>query len=117
MKRDDDYIRSLLAEIESSDEAELNGFTDEDELKGPDRRHFHFLLMADAGLVRHNGNGYYRLTNQGHDYLAAIKDDGIWSQTKSAVAETGGSASLEILKQLATGFIKKKISQHTGIEL
>ena len=56
-----------------------------------------------------------RITFAGHDYLDSIRDDGIWNKTKQAVAETGGSATLEIIKSLATGFLKKKIEQHTGI--
>ena len=59
----------------------------------------------------------FRMTNQGHDYLDAIRDNGIWTKTKAAVAETGGSATLEIVKALALGFLKKKIETHTGIQL
>lgn len=74
--------------------------------------------MDDLGLVsldtRHH---WYRMTASGHDYLDAIRDEGIWKRTTAAVTETGGSASVEILKALATGFLKKKISRHTGIEL
>jgi DNA-binding PadR family transcriptional regulator len=81
------------------------------------RRHYHFMLLEDAGLVRETGSGYYRLTAQGHDFLDAIRDEGIWARTKDAVQKTGGNVTLEILKTLATALLKKKVSQHTGIEL
>lgn len=59
----------------------------------------------------------FRLTSQGHDYLDAIRDQGIWAKTKDVVAKTGGSATLEIVKALATGLLKKQISERTGIDL
>jgi len=57
------------------------------------------------------------MTSQGHDYLDAIRNDGIWQRTKEAVAETGGSAALEIIKAVALGLVKQKLEKHTGIEL
>ena len=96
---------------------------------------YHIELLADAGFVLKSGERIdppgrggttlqgrriiksfaLRVTNSGHDYLNAIRDEGIWNKTKQAVAETGGSATLEIIKSLATCFLKKKIEQHTGI--
>jgi len=58
-----------------------------------------------------------RITFAGHDYLDAVRSESIWQETKNAVAETGGNATLEILKALAVGFLKKKISQQTGVDL
>ena len=80
---------------------------------------YHLILMQDAGLIegREVNIGLFRITNSGHDYLDAIRDSGIWSKTKQVVAETGGSASLDIVKSLAIGFLKTKIEKHTGIAL
>lgn len=77
----------------------------------------HIYLLTDAGLMIQVGHSSYRLTNEGHDYLESIRDEGIWSKTKKAVAETGGNATLEIIKDLAIGFLKKQISDRTGIDL
>ena len=63
------------------------------------------------------GEGTYRLSNQGHDFIEAIRDKGIWEKTKKAVTETGGNATLEMVKIIASGFLKEKLSKHTGIEL
>ena len=73
--------------------------------------------MSDEGLVAEVSDGTFRLTSAGHDYLGAIRSEGIWQETKSVVAETGGSATLEIMKQLAIGFLKKKLEEHTDIKL
>ena len=81
------------------------------------KERYHLELAGDFGLVTAVGRGTFRLTAQGHDYLDAIRDEGIWQTTKNAVAETGGNATLEIVKTLAVGLLKKKISQHTGIDL
>lgn len=77
----------------------------------------HVLLLVDAGLVAEIDESTFRLTAQGHGYLDAIRDEGIWNKTKQAVAETGGSATLDIIKSLAVGFLKTKIEKHTGITL
>jgi len=78
---------------------------------------YHLELAGDFGFVTAVGRGTFRLTAQGHDYLDAIRDEGIWEKTKVVVSETGGNATLEIMKALAIGFLKKKISQHTDIDL
>jgi hypothetical protein len=136
VKRDLSLIREILLDCEKSEDRwftigiledrqqweELN--TDYEELHLA-----HFDLMVDASLIRkhnavHPGLGgpeiaevMFEITWAGFDYLDAVRDDGIWEKTKSAVAETGGSASLELVKSLATGFLKKKIAQHTGIDI
>ena len=80
---------------------------------------YHLKLMLDAGLIdgRDVSIGLFRLTSSGHDYLYAVRDSGIWSKTKQAVAETGGSATLDIIKSLGIEFLKTKIEKHTGIAL
>lgn len=117
MKRDEDLLRRILFKFEDADDWV---FVLREHLNMPaDERRFqyHVKLAADAGLVASVGKSTYRLTNSGHDFLDAIRDEGIWEKTKRQVAETGGNATLDILKQLATGALKKKISEHTGIEL
>ena len=117
MKRDDEIIRRMLFEFESSEDfiifdSVTDGSTDEER-----KKFYHLQLMKDSGFVTHLGQHTARLTSEGHDFLEAIRDEGIWKQTKSAISETGGSVTLEIFKTLATGFLKKKIEKHTGIEL
>ncbi|MDP2064005.1 MAG: DUF2513 domain-containing protein [Phaeovulum sp.] len=122
MKRDDDLIRKLLFEFESSDEWQFPISKISGEPPERNSRQYHIHLLCDLGyLVCFTGGiaeaGVFRMTSQGHDFLDAVRDDGIWSRTKDAVRDTGGSATVEIVKALAMGFLKKKISQHTGIEL
>jgi len=82
------------------------------------KKHYHAKLLCDAGFFCSiNKEGLYRITNQGHDYIDAIRDDGIWQKTKKAVAETGGSATLEIIKSVAMAFAKEEIRKHTGLDI
>ena len=113
MNRDLDYVREILLELEAEgDHAQKIMLLD---TSAKERNHI--LIMTDAGLLIKQSKYGYRISWQGYEYLDAVRDEGIWNQTKNAVAETGGSVSLEIAKALATGFLKKKLSQHTGIEL
>ena len=117
MKRNKDLLRDVLFEFEGEKDwlillPETAGMGESEWTKVG-----HVRLLCDAGFVAQVGNGTYRLTNSGHDYLDAIRDDGIWEKTKAAVAETGGSAGLDLVKKVATAFVKKKIEDHTGLEL
>ncbi|MDJ0993118.1 MAG: DUF2513 domain-containing protein [Dinoroseobacter sp.] len=117
MQRDDDYIRSLLFEfVEQEDWLIL--VTDTLSSNKEDRkRRYHVLLLCDAGLMTQVGNSTFRLTSQGHDFVSALQDEGIWQKTKDAVAKTGGNATITIIQQLAVGYLKKKIETQTGVEL
>ena len=80
---------------------------------------YQLYLMQGAGLIEGEAckDGFFYVTNQGQDYYDAIRSDSVWEKTKASVAETGGNATLDIVKQLAVGYLKKMISEKTGIEL
>lgn len=63
-----------------------------------------------------NGFMFKRLTWEGHDFVDAVRDNDIWKKTRQG-ANAAGGFSVDLLKDLAKGFIKKKISEHTGIEI
>ena len=117
MKRDDDYLRQLLFEIEK-DPDRIVMFPQFISMPEEDiKRLYHAELLSDSGFLARISQYGFRLTNQGHDYIAAIRDEGVWAQTKRTVSETGGSATLDIIKQIAIAFLKKKISDQTGIDI
>ena len=123
-KRDFERIREILLHLENHDSDDGYVWTRNDPFYRQSDN-YQFTLMVQAGFI--TGTDYLsmagivpdrvQITFNGHDYLNAIRDEGIWSRTKTAVAETGGSATLELLKNIATGFVKKKLSQHTGLDL
>ena len=115
MKRDNDYIRQLLLEMEESEDFRFDVIdgASEDEI---DKRLYHMKLLTDAGLATNVGKYAHRLTNGAHDFLDAMRDEGIWKKTKEAVADSGGNATLDIIKQIAVAFLKKQIRERTDLE-
>ena len=119
MKRDNEYLRELLFRIESDKKhiylIRLAMPMSEEEQK----EHHHLLLLCDDGYLKQidGTKSAFRLTAQGHDFIEAVRDDGIWEKTKRAVAESGGSATFEMVKSIAMGFLKKKLSEHADINL
>jgi hypothetical protein len=114
MKRDDDYIRALLFEAETSDQpfilAPLMMAPDPDDLK----RHMHAKWLGDAGFFEEGKPGVFRITNRGHDYLATIRDEGIWRKTKDA-AEGLGGVTLGLMKDIALAYLKQEASERLGL--
>ena len=116
MKRDDELIRELLFELE--DEENWQVFVSRKLKPSPEeqKRLGHMLLLQDAGLVSHAGEGAFRLTNSGHDYLAAIRNDTIWEKTKAGADKVGG-VSLSVLKDIAIAYVKKEIAERLGLDI
>ena len=81
------------------------------------KKWYHVQLLCDDGYLCKINDMGYRLTSQGHEFIESVRDEGIWNETKKLVVETGGNATIEIIKKLALGLLKKKISEHAGIEL
>lgn len=126
MKRDMDFVRDILLRVEhdenlSSDQLMPHdiGWSAEDNLVD------HLIMLIDevgliSGIEAHSSSGHswlnLRLTWQGHEYLDDIRDPDIWRQTKEGVNQVGGF-SLDVLRALAKGLVKKNIEKHTGVEI
>ncbi|MBR9652197.1 DUF2513 domain-containing protein [Thalassovita aquimarina] len=117
MKRDDDLIRALLFNYEEADDwlLMMPGYT-KDASEEERRERYHVLLLSDEGFVTEVGNGTFRLTAQGHDYINAIRSDDVWEKTKDGAAKIGG-ATLGIMKDLAVAYIRQEAAEKLGIEL
>ena len=133
MKRDMDLIRDLLLKIEDGQRsfdlltpevAEILGESGEGRLprEQAELLEYHLNLLDYAGLitiqVTLSGAVWQigQITWAGHDFLDTIRDPAIWRETKAGAKQAGGF-SLDLLKALAKGLIKKKIEQHTGVDL
>lgn len=127
MKRDMDLVRDLLLAIEShptlADGSQVLVVDTPERLGLPDRSleeiHYHLEMMIKKGLVEGELNLMEMvsgLTWEGHDFLDSIRDPAIWQATKDGAKKAGGF-SLELLGALAKGLIKKKIEEHTGVQL
>lgn len=108
MQRDMELARGILLAVEAH--GKPVGWV---KLSVPDRSEeevsYHVELLQEAGLIEAEEMSSLasyewlpkRLTWDGHEFLDAIRNDTIWSQTKSVVAEKGGSIPFELLKELA----------------
>lgn len=115
MRRDDDFIRALLLEAKASDETCIIALLTLNASSEDKKRYVHAQWLTDAGFFAPaGGKGTYRITNQGHDYLAAIRDDGVWAKTKAAAAKVGGGAggvALGLMKEIATGYVREELKR------
>lgn len=79
-------------------------------------------MIREAGLVETGGVkpsvgiGFRRLSWAGHDFLESIRSPEVWAKTKAGALAAGGF-TVELLGDLAKGFIKKQIEDRTGIKL
>ena len=132
MKRDMDFIRDLLLRIDDGEThfqlidqscAEAIGLEIDTRITREEcaRFQYHIYLLNDAGFIDSftyaDGSVHVKaITWAGHDFLDSIRDDVIWLRTKEA-AKAVGSFSIETLKGLAKGFLRKKTEELTGIKL
>lgn len=119
MKRDMDRIRSLLFETESVDD-----FFSLDRSRDDSDR-YNGQLLVEAGLldgVCHPGTScdqsmapprvtVKRLTWEGHEFLDDIRQQEIWNRIKSDFKDASFSTIVNVGKQLAASYAKKKVER------
>jgi hypothetical protein len=119
MKRDMDLVRKILMACNDYEHGraparlEIDGYSEEE-------IGYHAHFMAEAGLVRatditHSGSAspqahIVSLMWEGHDFLEASRNEGLWAKAKQAAGSTGGmvlGVLKSILIDLATQAAKK----------
>ena len=133
LERDLDCVRDLLLRMEAGEATfctissataqalmiELESEVSDEEAQ---KLAYHLDLLEQGELItigfRSGGGDVHvdALTWKGHDFLDGVRDNEIWAKTKAG-AKTVGGISFELLGELAKGFAKKKILDHTGIEI
>jgi Hypothetical protein (DUF2513) len=128
MKRDMDLIRELLLKFESwpMERGDVVHVTPEDTEfsalgHSAQEIEYHVNLLLEAGMIdsptQSNVGIYFRgISWQGHDFLDSVRDPKIWERTKRG-AEAAGGFTIDLLKDLATGFVRKQIEERTGVKL
>ena len=94
MKREMDLIRDILFALEAN--PDLNGRSLR---RGPANRFFDREGISDDDVASEN-----------------LGEDQDWEKTKKG-AEAAGGFTMDLLKDLAKGFIKKQIEERTGVKL
>lgn len=127
MKRDFDYVRKLLLDIEGGQtEFETIEPDDEEEQGDSDREDkerlgYHLHIMSQAGLIDVMSvtfGGYYLrgLTWEGHDFLDTIRDPEVWRKTKEGAGKVGG-LTFGLVKDLGTAYLKHVAKERLGLDL
>ena len=126
MERDDELVRKIVIKVaaeghdpfESIEPFDIEGYDDA-------AVSYHVWLLQDAGFLTaldlpNIENGTYFvpkvLTHSGQEFLAAIRDQEIWSQTK-ALAKQGGAGTLQFIWKIAQEVGKAEFKKRTGIDL
>ena len=125
MKRDLNLFRTILLEIEKMPAGEdwvLNRDSSNLYINDSEEKNIleHLILMQDARLitkaVSKGGDGFYELcpcnlTNEGHDFLDAVRSSSVWEKIKATVLDKGISYSIESIIFLAKKFAKEQLAE------
>jgi DNA-binding transcriptional ArsR family regulator len=112
MTRDMDLVRKLLMYFDAKpnpghiEKPEIDGYDDSTVQN-------HLILLFDAGLLRAEPVRSstsdriikvipFDLTWQGHEFLAKIREEGIWRRVKATIGEKGIPMSIEMVSTVAT---------------
>ncbi|WP_267428063.1 DUF2513 domain-containing protein [Methylobacterium sp. GC_Met_2] len=124
MKRDMDFIRTVLLDVEAEKMQarydELIGKEDEENGLQLDKLRYHCKIIADAGFVNcindmSLGQVPIDLTWSGCDFVDTIRDDDVWRKTKSGASKAAG-AGFGFIVELAKGYAKAEL-QKLGLPL
>jgi DNA-binding transcriptional ArsR family regulator len=115
MKRDMDLARAILFDVEKrgaiSGVLEISVAEDYQ----PEEIEYHIMLLAEAGLIKAREPQSQamhwrpiRLTWEGHEFLDAARDPGIWAHAQGAAATVGG-VGFQLLMPLLIEFAKGQL--------
>lgn len=88
----------------------------------PEEVAYHLELILESGFLVTHGvmmSGeilFDRLSVAGHDFVDSVRSPEVWAKTKKG-AEAAGGFTVDLLKDLAKGFIKKQVEEFTGVKL
>ena len=115
MKRDLDLVRKLLIFFE---EKPGPGVIQDVHIEGYDdiMVMYHLNLMYDAGLLNCEAECSsstpsrvirvhpFDLTWEGHEFLAKVRNEGVWQRIKTTLGAKGGSLAFSVVNELATKY-------------
>lgn len=124
MTRDFELVRKLLVFFDERQDLQailvpqVEGDYSENQIK------YHVLLLYQAGLLDGEPEKSktsdrvirvhaMQLTWQGHEFLAAIRAQGVWQRVRTAITTTGGAMTLDLVKDLAVKYAKEQLGLPT----
>ena len=120
MKRDLDLCRRILLWVEEQEHGfvgrspEVEGVTDEE-------IGFHVHLLGEAGLLKTTDRTFLEsrspqaiplyMTWAGYEFLAAAKDESLWSKARAKVLKPAGGVAFDVLLE----WLKSEAKSRLGI--
>lgn len=74
------------------------------------------VIFHDIVIISTGKRTVKEITWTGHDFLDSVRDPEIWNQTKEGAQKVGGF-TVDVLIAIAKGLVKKKLKDHTGIDV
>lgn len=119
MKRNPDLIRDILEYIEENHNGINYIQSNHIKLDGVNLAEisYHLGLLSDSNMIiakerRDSGAPpfwiVYRLTNDGHEFLEAARNETNWNKTKENMTKAGGFV-VEIAKEILIDLMKKQL--------
>jgi hypothetical protein len=115
LTRDVELFRQILIEIEKQPPG-MREHTIEIPGRSAEEVYEHARLTQDAGLIEaifHKAMPTFvvrRLTNDGHDFLAAARQETIWAEAKATVRNSIGTITIAALKTVLTELVQRAVT-------
>jgi hypothetical protein len=121
MRRDPDLLRRIMQAVEAQPPGtKLYGSALEVDCNNQKELADHVNQLIDAGLLEGKIHFQYeqavppkiviqRLTNAGHDFLDAMREENIWRKVKEKVMRPAASWTLTIAMEYAKSLIREKL--------
>jgi hypothetical protein len=128
MKRDMELVRTILLKVEADPKFDGTMHPVRSADLGMDAQSgaeiaYNSAQLVEAGFLTGNATRATeglvmvgKLTWKGHEFVDSVRDPKIWTKTKDGALAAGGF-TLDLLKDLAQGFLKKQIEERTGVTL
>jgi hypothetical protein len=74
---------------------------------------YHLNLLIEGKMVAGESNwgggvpSFSRLTWEGHDFVASMRNSTVWEKAKQIVVSQGGAVTIVILKQILTKLLRQ----------
>jgi len=112
MPRDMDLIRDLLLRFEKDDVSIPEGCTQEEVAYHVKQMKLSGLI--DATVIEAPSPGKLRpvkfivhdITPAGHDFIAKIRNEGLWSKVKTEITKLGVPITIEVVKHVTDHVVK-----------
>ena len=116
MRKDDDFLRALLFELDESEDWLHHISFDDGDNPEMAKRYFHAMLLADAGALAVNGKylDMFRIRDQGYTLIGVMRDDNAWAKVRGA-AGSAGRHGVAAMVQVATELVQQQIKSAMGL--